>query len=133
MELQDVGPVTTSVPGVATCVHVLRTVAASVASRLPLSLDDVDDLRLAVDEAAARLLQLPGTRRLTLEISRGSDGLELAVSSDGSAEAWPEPDAERTLPWKILTALVTRVVFERDGGTGRIRLTKRVNVPEVRS
>ena len=40
-----------SVPARAEFVHVLRSVTAAVASRVPLSLDDVDDLRLAVDAA----------------------------------------------------------------------------------
>lgn len=118
-----------TVPADPNHVHVLRAVSASIAARLPMSLDDVDDLRLAVDEAAARLLQLPGGTRLRLEVDGRPEGLRVALSTDADAARWPDPDAKATLPWKILTALADRVAFERDGGgTASIRFVKRGKV-----
>jgi serine/threonine-protein kinase RsbW len=131
--LRDLGVVTLEIPATPDHVHVLRAVAASVGARLPMSLDDVDDLRLAVDEAAARLLQLPGGGRLWLEVTASTDGLAIALSTDGDASGWPGPDAKATLPCKILTALVDDVSFERRDGVATIRFHKLATVFEVRA
>ena len=131
--LRDLGVVNLEVPADANLVHVLRAVAASVGARLPMSLDDIDDLRLAVDEAAARLLQLPGGRTLTLEIAAATEGLAIAMSTDADAGGWPGPDVRSTLPWKILAALGDHVAFERRDGVAAIRFRKDVTVFEVRA
>ena len=84
-----------SVPARAEHVHLLRTVTGAVAAHLALSLDDVDDLRLAVDEACARLLALPGeprTLRLDLRPMRGR--IEVVLGVDATA-TWP-PGVSRT-------------------------------------
>ena len=131
--LRDLGTVSVTIPAGPGYVHVLRAVAASVAARLPMSLDEVDDLRLAVDEAAGRLLQIPETSRLTVGVQALAEGLEITVACDGVAETWPEPDAKATLPWKILTALAERVRFERRDGVASIRFVKRAQPLEVRA
>jgi len=131
--LRDLGVVDLSIPADPNHIHVLRAVAASVGARLPMSLDDIDDLRLAVDEAAARLLQLPRARRLALEIAASTDGLDVALETDGDAANWPGPDVKQTLPWKILTALADQVAFERRDGVARIRFHRRATVFEVRA
>lgn len=132
--LHELGTVSLSVPADQNHVHVLRAVSASVAARLPMSIDDVDDLRLAVDEAAARLLQLPSGTRLVLRIEGNPGGLRVAISTDADATGWPDPDAKATLPWKILTALADGVAFERDGeGTACIRFRMRGDAVEVRA
>jgi serine/threonine-protein kinase RsbW len=130
---RDLGVVVLGVRADADHLHVLRAVAASAAARLPMSLDDIDDLRLAVDEAAARLLLLPGGARLSLEVGASSEGLDIAISTDADPARWPEPDVRSTLPWKILAALTDQVAFERRDGSARIRFRKRVTVLEVRA
>jgi len=125
--------VSVAVPAHPDHVHVLRAVTASVAARLPMSLDDVDDLRLAVDEAASRLLQLPQGTRVVLDVAARSEGLEISITTDADATRWPEPDAKSSLPWKILTALAERVVFERDDANAAIRFLKRATPIEVRA
>jgi serine/threonine-protein kinase RsbW len=131
--LRDLGVASLDVPAEPNHVHILRAVAASVAARLPMSLDDIDDLRLAVDEAAARLLQLPRGTRLTLEMAASAEGLSVELSTDADASGWPEPDVRATLPWKILAALGDHVVFERRDGVARIGFRKGVTVFEVRA
>ena len=131
--LRDLGNVSVSIPAGPGYVHVLRAVTASVAARLPMSLDDVDDLRLAVDEAAGRLLQIPETSKVTVDVQAVPEGLEITVACDGAAAGWPEPDAKATLPWKILTALAERVRFERRDGVASIRFVKRAQPLEVRA
>jgi serine/threonine-protein kinase RsbW len=125
--LRDLGTVTVSVPARKVFVHVLRSVAASVASRMPMSIDDVDDLRLAVDEAAARLLLLAGVGRLSLSLRHAVEGLDVVLTAPGATGTWPEPDLAGTLTWKILTALTESVRFERTVDGPEIRMLKRAN------
>jgi serine/threonine-protein kinase RsbW len=114
-----------SVPARAEHVHLLRTVTGAVAAHLALSLDDVDDLRLAVDEACARLLALPGelrTLRLDLRPMRGR--IEVVLGVDATA-TWPPGGLEDSLSWRVLGALADHVRFELWNGAPAIRIVKR--------
>jgi len=114
-----------SLPARADLVHVLRSVTAAVASHLPLSLDDVDDLRLAVDEACARLLALDGgPRTFRLDLRAMPGRLEVVVAADVAAW-WPPSGFEDTLAWRVLGALAESVRFEVWNGEPAIRIVKR--------
>jgi len=66
---QVVGPVDLTVPASSEHLRVLRLVAASLAASLGLDIDQLDDLRIAVDELCSLLIEHApeGTRlRLTL-------------------------------------------------------------------
>jgi hypothetical protein len=128
VELRDLGTSVVSVPAGKTFVHVLRSVIAAIASRVPMSFDDVDDLRLAVDEGAARLILVPGVEVLHMSVSHAADGLDVVLSAPGDDVAWPEPAWDETLTWKILTALMEQVRFERTDGAAEIRMFKRTSV-----
>jgi len=108
----------------------LRTVAASVAARLNLSYDSIDDLRLAVYEAGAFLLRM-GTDQSRLSMKFGmlgpEGGLEvlLSISSPiGSSDGpqWPPSDLETTLAWKILSGLTDGAEFFFDEEAPAIRM-----------
>lgn len=114
------------VPARSEFVHVLRSVTGAVAGRLALSLDDLDDLRLAVDEACARLLSLrrePGLLRL--EMRPVADVVEIVVAVDAATTAWPPIGFEDTLAWRVLDALAETVRFELWNGAPAIRIVKR--------
>jgi serine/threonine-protein kinase RsbW len=114
-----------SVPARTEFVHVLRSVTAAVAGRLALSLDDVDDLRLAVDEACAKLLALPGEdSTFRLDLRAGPDRVEVVVSLDAPTLIWPPIGFEDTLAWRVLSALAETVRFELWNGLPAIRVVK---------
>lgn len=118
--------VVVSVPPEAGFVHVLRAVTASVASRLRIPYDGIEDLRLAVDEASARLLTLRGgAKALVLRLEPHEDRVELVVALDGAANGWPPPGLEDTWSWQILVALVDTVRPEMARTGPSIRLVKR--------
>jgi hypothetical protein len=72
-------------------VHVLRAVTAAAASRLQVPYDGIEDLRLAVDEASARLLMLQTeTRSLTLRLEPHADRLDRG-GVDASVPGGPLP------------------------------------------
>ncbi len=106
-------------------VYLLRTVVASLAAKLDLSLDDIDDLSLAVSEAAAFLLaEATQGSRLVMRISTSKSGVEAVLSIGSAGGEWPPADIENTLAWKILSALADQAEFVRDDEGPAIRLLK---------
>jgi serine/threonine-protein kinase RsbW len=123
-------PITVSVPPAGRYVHVLRAVTASVAARLPIPYDGIEDLRLAVDEACAWLLGPgPTATALILRLRPLGDRLEATVSVEGADRVWPPPDAEQSLPWRILSALVDAVSLDAGPDGPSVNLTKRTLEP----
>ena len=102
---------------------VLRTAAAGLASRLNFTLDDIEDLRIAVDEACAMLLPRAGSDAIlecAFELKAGE--LDIAVSLPTTDGALPSRD---TFAWTVLTALAGEVDARADGRTVTITMAKR--------
>jgi len=96
-----------SIPADGAYLSVLRTATAGLAARLDFTLDEIEDLRIAVDEACAMLLQhnLPHTS-LTCKFDLAPAELAITVSAptvDGRAPA------KDTFAWTVLTALAGAV------------------------
>lgn len=119
--------VTVSVPARPEFVRILRSVIASVAARADLTFDQIDDLRLAVDEACAQLLFIEGDAGSITVRTRLIDGggVEVVASIDRAGAPWPPAGAERTLTWQVLSALADEARFEQSNGHPALRLTKR--------
>jgi serine/threonine-protein kinase RsbW len=118
--------ISVTVPARSEFLSVLRAVAASVAARLEWPYDVVDDLRIAVDEACAQLLNGGrGGKALTVRFEPSEDGMDLTASTDAAGASWPPPDVEESLAWQVLTALTDEVSFERAGDLPTVRLRKR--------
>ena len=107
--------------------HVLRQLTVGVAARLRLTIDDVDDLKLAVDEAASVILtRLPGSSAVVLTLDADGSSLRAIVSSDVHTDVWPTPPLLESLSWKVITGLVDDATAERDtSGRPSIALVKR--------
>jgi serine/threonine-protein kinase RsbW len=90
-------------PAVGAYLSVLRTATAGLAARLDFTLDEIEDLRIAVDEACAMLLPsaVPGAD-LEVEFELTADRMRVSVTVltlDG------EPPARDTFAWTVLSAL----------------------------
>ena len=94
-------------PAAGAYLSVLRTATASLASRLDFTIDDIEDLRIAVDEACAMLLnQAVAGADLECRFELTNDAIDVAVSVltlDGQ-----EPSRD-TFAWTVLTALAGEV------------------------
>lgn len=103
---------------------VLRTATASLASRLQFTLDEIEDLRMAVDEACVLLLTqaMPGTNvRVDFEVTGSSLQVDVSVLTRDGAK----PDRE-TFGWTVLDALVSGLDATADADRRvTISLTKR--------
>src|SRR5437764_14956317 len=95
--------VTIKLPAAGAYLAVLRTATAGLAARLDFTLDDIEDLRMAVDEACALLLSgaVAGTD-LICAFELDSDGLRIAVTVASRDGVLPRRD---TFAWTVLTAL----------------------------
>ena len=112
--IESLGPVVVSVPARPGFVHVLRSVVASFAARLDLSLDDVEEMRIAIDEAAALLLHLhaPATT-LRADLTADRSRLTIRLSSDVAISSdWPPPGTEDAWPWRVITGLCDEAGFD---------------------
>lgn len=123
------GTVTLGLPADPESLAVVRSVVASVASRLALPYDAVDDLRIAAAEAAAVLLASghPGTRlRVDLTPSERDLSLTIWLEQAGSIASLAQREG---LAWRVIEGLADHAeVIEVDGGSAielRIRTVAR--------
>ncbi|HVT65086.1 MAG TPA: anti-sigma regulatory factor [Mycobacteriales bacterium] len=118
-----VGPrdvVAITLPASSAYLTVLRTATAGLAARLDFTIDEIEDLRIAVDEACAMLLAqaLPGAD-INCEFQLDGDAMTVTVSVmtvDGE-----EPSRD-TFAWTVLTALAGEVSSGTDADN-RVTIT----------
>jgi serine/threonine-protein kinase RsbW len=100
-EIRD--QVTIQMPAEGAYLSVLRTATAGLAARLDFTLDEIEDLRIAVDEACGMLLgqAAPGAS-LECDFTLGADRISIAVSAISQE---PRTPARDTFAWTVLSAL----------------------------
>jgi serine/threonine-protein kinase RsbW len=120
-ELRTGGDVRLVVPAAAEYLRLVRLTAAGMASRLGFTFDEVEDLRIAVDELCFHLLgevdddaRSDETRTMDLVYSAGTDSITI-TGRTGLSGAVPEPSE---LSEQILDALVDE--HEVSGGNGMV-------------
>lgn len=97
--------VTLTVPADSIYLSVVRTAAAGLAARLDFTLDDIEDLRIAVDEACALLLkQARSDAHVRCEFT--VDGHELGVTASTRCNR-PHVPPRDGFSWTVLAALTT--------------------------
>jgi serine/threonine-protein kinase RsbW len=106
-EQADRDQVTIKMPADGAYLSVLRTATAGLAARLDFTLDEIEDMRIAIDEACAMLLSqaIPGSH-LDCAFKLGQDAMTIRVSVRCLA---PQAPAEDTFAWTVLTALAGSV------------------------
>lgn len=114
--------VTLRLPAAGAYLSVLRTATASLASRLDFTIDDIEDLRIAVDEACAMLLvqAVPGAD-LECSFELTGDAIDVSVTVPTLDGEQPSRD---TFAWTVLTALAGEVDSSVDADR-RVTLTLR--------
>ena len=107
-------------------VSVLRSLAVGLAVRLDFTLDDLEDLKMAVSEACALLLP---------EADEGSDlhaefrlGPDTVVASIGVSATDPRPADVDSWAWQVLSALTTQATETVRDGRFVVTLTLRSSV-----
>jgi serine/threonine-protein kinase RsbW len=117
------------VPAAPEYLRLVRLTAAGLASRMGFTFDEVEDLRIAVDELCHLLLMAgdpvgvgdpEGGRTIELRYRSGHDLIRIDGSTQHDGEI-PEPGE---LSLQILTALVDDVALESQDGRVAFHLTK---------
>jgi len=110
------------IPAESAYLSVLRTVTAGLAARLDFTLDDIEDLRIAVDEATAMVLPqtLPDS---DLSCSFFLSKARLDVTVTAACDA-PRPPSQEGFAWTVLSALTSSLDASVDGNTLTISLSR---------
>lgn len=118
----DFGTVTLTIPGHPAYLRLARLTAADTGARAGLSVDDLEDLRIAVDELAYALI---GEKRsgapLTLRCLAASGVVEIEGECAAEGGTTELTDLART----IVSAIADNYTLGCDGDTRRFRLVKR--------
>ena len=111
-----------TVPADAIFVGLVRSTAAHTAAHANLDMDQIDDLRLAVDEAFALVIGTDGVvGDVSLTFTITAAGLDVALTGPSGVQA-PE---QGTFAWTILSALVNDVVSHVTDGQVTITLSSK--------
>ena len=108
----DKADISLRVPADSAYVSVLRTMTAGLAARLDFTVDDIEDLRIAVGEACALVLsQAASGGDLEAEFRQTPGTLTVSVRVETSGRA--EPDYE-SFAWQVLTTLTAQAAANAD-------------------
>ena len=95
-----------AVPDTPEYVGLIRSTAAHIAANADLTIDAIDDLRLAVDEAFAVLIaHKPDSGVVTIKFQIHSERLDIELTGPAGS---PPPD-KTSFAWTVLSALVHEV------------------------
>lgn len=120
------------VPSTGDYLSVLPTATAAVATRLGFSLDEIEDLRAAVNAAVALLIpaepgrsrpfrRKPSDHSLHCRLAVGEETLQIALSRP---KGDPLPDSG-SYQWQVLRALTDQVEAHIEGSTTTITISQR--------
>lgn len=115
MKAHSPDTVTMQCPAATQNASLVRSVAATLAVRADLTLDQVEDVRLAVDEAFSYLVTHASTDSvITCNLGTDRRRFSAEMSCTTTAMTTPDPDP---FSWMVLTALVPDVAFDLHNGT----------------
>ena len=112
-----------TMPATPQLLRVARLTAAGLAGRMGFSFDEIEDIKIAVDELCFALVGSRG-REGSLTVTYQLDGADLVIQGEGTfKDAGPDP-APSELSAQILAAVVDEHEVTRDGDLMRFRLLK---------
>jgi serine/threonine-protein kinase RsbW len=86
-------------------VGLLRAVAATLAARLGMDVAEIEELRIAVDEASTLLLTAAAAQRISMRISMAEIGsLTIRVRTDADVSELTL-DERTSWPWRVIRRL----------------------------
>ena len=111
-----------SVPADGSYLTVLRTATSGLATRIHFTLEDIEDLRIAVDEACAILLAQarPGAE---LECAFWVDSTSMTIEVATTCES-PRAPSQHGFAWRVLSALADDAATRVEGDRLVVTLTR---------
>jgi serine/threonine-protein kinase RsbW len=120
-DASDAPAVALTVPATAEHLAMLRMLAGYYAGHERFTIDQIDDLKMAVDEAGVQLLRRNAGETIRLELSSTGGGVVVRLTA--TVSSGPVIDRE-SLSWLVLRALADDLHLEEDGGIATVALTK---------
>ena len=103
-------------------VAALRAFVTALAAGSELSVDDIEDVQIAVDESCALLLpHATPDGRLTVHVELAAAGVDIVVSVPAGPAAVPD---RQGFSWTVLDAVADEMHVTSGGGTLAIRFGK---------
>ena len=109
------------VPATPASLAVVRAAVAAAVARMGVTVDDVDDLRLAVSEAGTLLIERAAPAS-ALHVRLHGDGTRVRVQLHVPVQD-PDDAPEESFAWTVLTALATTATHRIDMIDGRPTLS----------
>ena len=103
------------IPASGAYLTVVRAAATGLAAQLQFTYEEIDDLRIAVDEACTQLLARRGSAT-TLNVAYHLADGELRVDVSIEAPDRGEPLERDTFAWQILSAMTDEVREQSEAG-----------------
>jgi serine/threonine-protein kinase RsbW len=103
------------IPASGAYLAVVRAAATGLAAQLQFTYEEIDDLRIAVDEACTQLLARRGSAT-TLNVAYHLADAELRVDVSIEAADRGDPLARETFAWQILSAITDEVREQSEAG-----------------
>ena len=105
---------------------IVRTTAAGLAARLDFTIDEIEDLRIAIGEASALVMpQADPEADLVCRFHLGAGSMTVELETD----AVDEPEADRdSFAWQVLETLAEDVDAGSSAGRFRTRFTMRSQI-----
>jgi serine/threonine-protein kinase RsbW len=108
---------------------VLRTLTAGLAARLDFTIDDIEDLRIAVSEAAAMVLdEADAGAELDCRFRMEPGRLTILISTTAASPAAPDYES---FGWQVLATLAEEAAIDSVPGTYAVRLVVRSSLAGV--
>jgi serine/threonine-protein kinase RsbW len=111
------------IPASGAYLAVARAAATGLAAQLHFTYDEIDDLRIAVDEACTQLMARRGsaeTIRVVYHMADGALSVEVSVAASDSGA----PLERDTFAWQILNAMTDEVIEKAEAGRLALRFRK---------
>lgn len=122
------GPIELALPADTRLLRLVRLVASGLASTAGFDVDELDDLRIAVDEAVASLLEGGDGSRLTLRFDVGESEVDMAGSTPAAMGTTLDPERIE-LSTQILAAVCDEHELDLSDGQVKVRIAKRRSAP----
>ena len=117
------GPIELTIPADSRLLRLVRLVASGLASTAGFDVEQLEDLRIAVDEAVAALLEGGDGSRLSLRFEIEERGVAMVGHTGRSAEGFDDERLE--ISRQILDAVCDENELVPDGDDIRVRIVMR--------
>ena len=117
------GTIELTIPADARLLRLVRLLASGLATGAGFDVDELDDLRIAVDEAVSALLEGGGGTPLPLRFDVDGSSVAMTGETPNANGALDEDRLE--LSTQILAAVCDEHDLSVDGGTVRVRICRR--------